>query len=155
MDPLTWTAPEFHYYERTSSWYIASIIIALAIMVFALIQRNFLFAIFIVIAELLVLFWAKQEPQVVEYAIDDRGVLLSQDTLRSFTEIQGFAIVTDHPDAPYAELVLRMKRKIATDVKLLIPQEGIGAIKEALKEHLEEIEYEETFAEHLMKILRL
>ena len=62
---ITWEAPEFEYRPKSVSWYWISIIIAAAIIAFAIWERNFLFGIFIVIAEILFIAWGNETPATI------------------------------------------------------------------------------------------
>src|SRR3990167_8463140 len=51
---LSWEAPEFEFREKTVSWYWVTIIGAVLILALAVWQRNFLFGVFILMAEALI-----------------------------------------------------------------------------------------------------
>ena len=63
----TWKAPEFQYRSKGVSWYWMSIIIAVAIIAFAIWEHNFLFGIFIVIAEILLITWGNEAPRTIDF----------------------------------------------------------------------------------------
>jgi len=64
-----WQTKEYEYHEKDIFWYWASIIIAVGIVAFAVWQKNFLFAAFVIIAEILVLVWAERKPDTIEFML--------------------------------------------------------------------------------------
>ncbi|MDP2629549.1 MAG: hypothetical protein Q8P45_02500 [Candidatus Harrisonbacteria bacterium] len=154
MNLISWQAPEFTYYEKSTGWYTASIVIAVLLVIFALVQGNILFLIFVIIAEILILYWARQIPPLIEYHLDEKGLHIIDRSFYSYAKLSGFAIDTDHPHDPYFELILRPAQKLSTDIKVLFPVEQTDALRERLKTVLPEIDYEESLAERIIKILR-
>ena len=49
-DGIVWQIPEYEYRSKDVSWYWISLIAAIVLFAFAIWQKNFLFAIFVVIA---------------------------------------------------------------------------------------------------------
>ncbi len=151
MDTIQWSAPEFRFYEKTSRWYLVSLIVAIILGALALWQGNILFLIFVIIAEALIFFWGKQLPRLIQYELNDQGILADGKKLHLFTDLEAFALVED--DQPF-ELVLKSKRKFATHIKIFVPPEQGQAVKDELLQFLPEFDYQEPLAEHLMKRIR-
>ena len=66
-----WSAPEFEYRPKSVSWYWISIICAAAIIAFAIWEQNFLFGIFVVIAEILLIAWGNEMPATVSITLTE------------------------------------------------------------------------------------
>ncbi|MDP3892652.1 hypothetical protein, partial [Nocardioides sp.] len=66
---IEWRAPEFYYREKGVSWYWLSIIAAIVILSVSVWQKNFLFAVFVVIAEILMLVWAGRKPREISFSL--------------------------------------------------------------------------------------
>jgi len=153
---IIWHAPEFKYNHKDISWYWLSIIISSLIFLIALWQKNLLFALFIIIAEVMLIIFAKELPKTRIFKLDHDGLHISSSDhkpLKSFNynEIQGFHI---HERDDSHELILKTKNKIHPCVKILISRKEIPEISGYLKKHVEEVEYEESLADHIEKILR-
>ena len=73
LEPIEWEAPEFEYHEKDPLWYWGSMIIAVIILGIAIWQKNFLFATFIVVAEILLMTIGGKQPRLIRFRIDDRG----------------------------------------------------------------------------------
>ena len=155
MEPMSWQAPNFHYQEKSSSWYLWSIGIAVGVALLSLFQGNILFVFFVVIAETLVLMLGKQQPRLVVYEVNETRV--SADGYREYpyTELAGFAVVPD-PFAPrYHELVLTPKKRLGTFIKILVPNERAEALKTYVGQYLNQIEYEESLSDNIIKRIGL
>ncbi|PIR88325.1 MAG: hypothetical protein COU09_02895 [Candidatus Harrisonbacteria bacterium CG10_big_fil_rev_8_21_14_0_10_44_23] len=151
---INWDAPEFNYYEKSTGWFFASIIIAIFLIIFSLVQGNLMFLIFVVIAEILILYWARQIPDMIEYLLDERGLHTGRGLFLPYSLMAGFAIDADHPHDPFFELIIRPAKKFSPDIKILFPAERNEEFREALKTRLKEIDYEESVMERVIKILR-
>ena len=75
---ITWQAPEFQYREKGVSWYWLSIIVVAAIIAFAIWQRNFLFGVFMVIAEILLIVWANAVPKVFDFSLTENDLAIGE-----------------------------------------------------------------------------
>ena len=112
-----------------------------------------MFVLFVIVAEILLLYWARQEPELLEYVFDAQGLSVG-DELYPLRSLSGFAFVLDHPDDPYFELVFEQAKKVSSYLKVLVPVEVVDELYELLLAQLEEIDYEESYFEHIAKIIR-
>lgn len=149
---ITWQAPEFRYFEKTASWFTGTIIIAIILGILAILQGNFLFLIFIIIAEALVLHWGKRIPNQHQYILTNEGIEENGRHLYPYSHYESFAFVHDNR---LAELILKPKRKLSTYARILLPVSRTEEIAKALSAYLPVFEYEETFIEHLTNRMRL
>ena len=62
---IEWQAPEYFHYQKDVSWYWLVLILGIVTIVFALWQKNFLFAVFVIIAEVLLFYWGRTQPRVI------------------------------------------------------------------------------------------
>lgn len=147
MKEIKWRAPEFHYYHKGPGWYWISVMAAIVLIGFALWQKNFLFAVFIVIAELVILNWAQRRPADTDFSLDDKGLVIGGRKVYSYDALAGFAVKDQ-------ELILKKKSKLNPYFKILISEYDAGRIKDFLAQHLPEIEYEESLIEHLARLLK-
>ena len=148
---ITWQAPEFRYHDKDVSWFWLSVIAAGIIFLIALWQKNLLFGIFIILAETMVLFWAKEFPKNIQFKLDKRGVHIGKIKSYLYEDISGFHIIEENDRM--AELVLKTKTKLHPYVKILLVNEDVPDIKEFLKNHLEEIEYEESLSDGISRLI--
>ncbi len=150
---LSWQAPEFEQVERSSNWYLWSIGIAIALVILAFLQSNLMFALFIVIAEIMLLTIGKNKPQVRVFSLTEEGIFEEDRLLKVFSELNGFAFFD--LGGRYVELVLRPAKKLKTYTKVLVPHERAEDIQQFLSTKLHPFEYEGSFSDALVKRLGL
>lgn len=148
---IIWQAPEYLYREKDVSWYWLSIIITALLVLISLWQRNFLFLVFVVIAEAMILFWAKEYPKNIEFKLDSKGIQIGNIKTYPFDDLEGYHL---HEENDYAaELILKTRNRFNPFVKILVSIDDIPAIKEFLQIHLNEVEYDESLHDRISKII--
>jgi len=152
MTEITWQAPEFEYREKNISWYWLSIIITSTILGFAVWQRNFLFALFILVGEILILFWAGQKPKTRSFALKEKGVEIDG-KLYEFTAMDTWSLRYETDDA-FAYFTLRFKQRVRPPLALLVPPNTMVAVQKALTLILTQTEAEDSLMDTLQKFFR-
>ena len=151
LKEIIWQAPEFKYRDKDISWYWMTIIIASLLVLISLWQRNFLFAIFTIIAEIMLMFWANEFPKDLQFKIDKNGIHIGKIKSYSYEEISGFHIIEGEDGA--GELILKTKNKIHPYIKILLANEDTQKVKDYLKPHLSEMDYEESLSDIIFRIV--
>lgn len=151
---LSWSAPEFHYYEKGKRWYAGAALAALGSAALALWNRNFLFAAFIGIAAALVFFWSRRRPGTVSFVVSDGGVEVNGKRLYALDELEAFALVPETHDPAWSELILRTKRRVNKWTRILVPQEDQESVRREFAAILPEEDYTESLLETVLHILR-
>ena len=149
---MAWDAPEYEYREKDISWYWISIIVAAAIMAFAVWFRNFLFGFFIVIAEILIIVWGNRTPRRVDFIMDDAGIGIDGAKFYSFKDFESWS--TDAADDEWAELFFNFRSRVKPALKMLIPAEKLTDLRENLKAILKEVEHQSSLVDSIEKFLR-
>lgn len=152
---MNWLAPEFQFFEKNSSWRLWSIIISVVAIFLAIWQKNILFAIFVLLAEGLLLFNANQKPRDISYGVTDEGVVINEKETHFYQDLHGFSLFDDPMAPEYHELVLYTREKISPTIKILVPSELVEDLHDLLLDHLDELAYEESFINHMSKRLKL
>jgi hypothetical protein len=154
---ITWTASEYHFYRKGAGWYLLSLLAAIILFLIALWQKNLFFAIFVVIAEIVLIYWAKRLPQTLDFKINTKGVEIGDIKFYPYEELHGFCIqeITDSTESPgSAELILKTKTKIHPFVKINIPKKYAETAKNFLKKFVKEIEYEDSVSDIIDRLIR-
>lgn len=150
-----WSAPEFEYHPKAVSWYWILAIGAIVLITIALLQKNFLFAIFLLIALILVLKLGHQHPRYLDFHLNDRGLTINNEKLHPYDSMDGFAVQKiDHDDNGLSEVIFRRKHRLGTFLKVLIPTKHIEEVRIFLNNYLPEIEYEESLTDHISRLLK-
>src|ERR1700733_6944474 len=137
---ITWEAPEFEYHEKDISWYWITIIVAALIIAFSVWERNFLFGLFIVIAEILVIMWGSQEPRMVAFVLNDSGIEVGEHKFHALKEFESWSAI--EIDNGWADLVFNFRAKLKVPLKVIVPHDMLDDIRKNLKTVLREVEHE-------------
>ncbi len=151
-DSISWQAPEFEFNFKDVSWYWISLIIAIILIFVALWQKNFLFAVFIVFAELAVLYLANKSPQMWQFKINEKGIYIGESKLYEFAKIDCFDIHSYSSE--FSELIIKLKSKLNPYIKIFIPPEDEKVIKDYLLNHIPQEELSESLVDSLEKLIR-
>lgn len=147
---FVWEAPDFEVITREAKWYVWSIIIASALVLLALfVQKNLLFALFVIIAEAMLLFLSWQQPRKRTYGISPRGIYAEQELIAEHKDISGFAIVD--LGGEHLELVFRFKARHRHYIKYLLPRPIESTVRDLLATVLPEFTYIPQLGEALAK----
>src|SRR4051812_48043934 len=92
---MQWEAPEFVYRERGVSWYWLTIIVAAAMVAFAVWQRDFLFGVFIIIAEMLAIVWANRTPRMIPFSLSERELAIGSRKRYVVTNMETFSVADE------------------------------------------------------------
>ena len=148
---IAWDAPEFEYREKDVSWYWTSNVVAAACIAFSVWIRNFLFGIFLVIAEVLSIVWGNRAPRWVDFHFDDAGLTIDE---RKFYGIKELASWSDTElDDAWRELRFHFSSRLKPAIRILFPAERIEEFRTTLKGILPEVGYEPTLIDAIEKIL--
>lgn len=146
---LTWQAPEYNHYQRTTDWFWAVGIITLSIAVLAFIYNNALFGILILISAGILVFYAVREPGVINYEINQRGIMIDKD-LHPYLTIESFWIETRHGEP---KIILKSKKNLLPYIIIPLHEESVDDVSNVLSEFLEEKELQEPVSHKIMEYL--
>jgi len=154
-DEFRWEAPEFHYHEKTLAWYWGVGAITLLLIVIAIFQGNFLFALFSLLAGVLVSVWGSRAPNTVPFTLTEKGFAIAGKKFYAHDALEGFALIESHiqPEV-FSEIVLRTRGQLGRWIKIMIPRSLENQVRERLERVLPELEYEESMSEHIARMLR-
>jgi hypothetical protein len=151
---VKWEAPEFLYQVKDVSWYWLSIILAIVVLSIAVWQQNFLFGLFVIIAEMLILIWGNTRPRDIQFRISEKGIDLGAHQFYPYSELAYFSI-DEEADYYWSEIYLTFKTKFHPPVKALIPNDKVENIRSRMKLFLKEIEHQMTLSDALTRFLGL
>src|SRR3989339_994251 len=140
---IAWEAPEAEHIEKSTTWYWSSMAIAIVLIAIALWQKNFLFAVFIVVAELAIFMFAGEKPKMWRFAIDDKGITIEKHKTYRYKDVVLYDIHEFSDE--YYELLLKTRSKMTHYIKIFVPAEDVDAIEDLLEGRVERGEIEVTF----------
>lgn len=149
---IKWSAPEFEYRAKGVSWYWLSIIIAAALVGVSVWQKNFLFGLLVVLAEILVLVWANREPPLVGFAVNEKGLEVGGQKFHAWTEMESFSI-DDYLETDWPNLYFQFHARLKTPLKIKMPKERVAEIQKILQTILPQTKHERSALETLEELI--
>ncbi|MEK7481872.1 MAG: hypothetical protein AAB607_00735 [Patescibacteria group bacterium] len=155
---IIWQTPEYEYQPKDISWRWLSLIAAIILFAFAVWQKNFLFAIFIVIAFLLINYLAGKFPAIWEIKIDEKGIeikLANSGEGKKFypmENIESFG-VNSSANEEYKELAVKFKSKLAPYFKINFYSKDEEKIKNFLLKFAPEEEISQSAIDSFLKLI--
>jgi len=150
---VQWQAPAFEYYPKDVSWYWLSFIIAILLVAFSIWQKNFLFAVFIFLAEISVLMMAGRKPDLIKFEINEKGLSFLEKNY-SFNDLEKFCLRPSNEDKNFEELILKKKTHINPYLKIFVDARVSSQVSDILSQKLNEEQYEESLLDSILKWLR-
>ncbi len=71
---ISWTAPEFRYYEKNFGWYVSLVVIAVLLIIFFVFEKDIFAAVSMAILAILVGLFSLQKPREVNIEMSERGI---------------------------------------------------------------------------------
>ncbi len=150
---IEWQAPEYFHYQKDVSWYWLVLILGIVTIVFALWQKNFLFAVFVIIAEVLLFYWGRTQPRVIEFKLSERGLEFDK-KLYPYDEFVYFSVNENTGTDNFGQIAFKTKSHFKSLLDICIDKDKIASIREKLAKYLEEHEHEENIVDSFLKLFR-
>ena len=138
-ETLSWSAAEHEYAEKNAMWYLVLGGIALLLLIIALWQGNYFFAVFVVIAAVILTNFGKRRPKVFEFRVTTEGVGVGEKFL-PFEELESF-MIRERQDALH-ELIVKKKTYVNPYVRIPVDEGTAEQARALLAVKLPEEEYE-------------
>lgn len=150
---LEWEFAEYTQPQRSKAWYFWFLIIVVALLVYSLVTINFLFAVIIIIATIIILMRSKYEPLSINFAIAEGGVKVDG-KFYAYELMKDFYLIYKPPEIKN----LYLEFKSLTKPRLIIPLDNQNplTIREILMKNLTEDldKEEEPASEAWRKLLK-
>lgn len=150
---LEWSAPEYEHRPKSSFWYWGSIIIAVLILGVAVWQKNFLFAAFIVLAEILVLTWGERPPRTLSFVLTEKGLTIGEDKFYPLGNFKGFSLDRESHDE-WAGIILFFESHLRPSILVHAPHSETEEIAQALRKKIKELPWEPTLLDSLERFMK-
>ncbi|MFQ5661924.1 MAG: hypothetical protein ACE5F2_01590 [Candidatus Paceibacteria bacterium] len=146
---LQWQALEHEHIHKSSDWFWALGIIAIAGAVTAIIFNNILFAIVILVGAFTLGVHAVKRPNLVSFQISDRGIIIDN-TLHPYSSLESFW-VEDESVQTSPKLLIKSKKLLASHIVIPIEHVSPDDVRGFLLEYLTEEEDSESLAQKIME----
>ena len=146
---LEWSALEHEHIHKSSDWFWALGIIAIAGAITSIIFSNILFAIVILIGAFVVGMHASKKPNMVHFRITNRGIIIDK-VMHPYSSLESFWVEDEHEDM-IPKLLVKSNKLLSPHI--IIPIEHISPddVRNYLLEYLDEEEDSESLAQKIME----
>ncbi|MBI5467217.1 MAG: hypothetical protein HY975_03320 [Candidatus Kerfeldbacteria bacterium] len=93
---ISWKFPEVPKYSRSRRWYVGLAVFGLATLAWSIYDRNFLFAVIIVLSLAIIYFQSRQEPRMLSIEVTEDGLAIGKDFF-VYDDIKNFWIIYTPP----------------------------------------------------------
>ncbi len=150
---INWRAAEYEYAQKGAGWYWVLGGICTALVVIALWQKNFFFALFIILAGLIILSLGKKRPEIFEFSLTNDKVKIGERVSCEYKDFENFS-VRERPGR-LDELILKKKALVNPYLRLPIDSKLAVRAKSFLREKLPEVEHQESLIDIISEWLKL
>lgn len=148
---ITWEAPEFIYYEKTTGWYITMGIIGIALVIYAIVTKNPVMAITFGLIFIVMFLYAEKRPAILKYSITPKGIKI-QDRIYYFDHLESFWIFYDPPMTKF--ISIKSKKTLMPLIRIPLGNGNPIEIRKVLIKYLKEEEQHESFIDVIARIIR-
>ena len=150
QEKIQWNAAEYEHKKHSTDWFWAVGIIALSLAVTAIIYKNILFAVFIVLSAFTLLLYSARKPQVLYFELNQKGVRIG-DALYPYHTLKSFWLRENNNGV---KLILESQKVLMPHMSIpLSPEVNVDAVRAFLLVHLPSEEQKESVSEALMDYL--
>jgi hypothetical protein len=155
LELANWQVPEYDKHYRPRSWYMASSVIVVAMLIYAYFTGNFLFAVIIVVGSIVVIFNDGQEPAMVKVRLTSEGIIVGR-KFHDYDGIKNFAVVYK-PSQDVKKLYFEFKNALKPRLSISLINMDPLPIRENLLKYLpEDLERtDQPLSESLARLFRL
>ncbi|MDD4761501.1 MAG: hypothetical protein PHZ25_00545 [Candidatus Pacebacteria bacterium] len=149
-EKIEWRAPEFEFSSENSSWLLISIPIALLFIAFSLWQKNFLFALLIILSEVSLFFLANSHREEYDFSLESEGLKI-ENRLYSWNSFESFSL--DKNEGKRSFIYFLKKNISIFNLRIPAKTEDIEKIRVFLNNYLTEKEHKNSLFEEISKFL--
>ena len=150
MDTISWQGYEYTHHEKSSDWFWVLGIVALSSAVTAIVFKNILFALFILIGAFTVALFATKTTRLIHFEINRRGVAIDN-TLYPFNTLESFYI--DEDEHGHNTLILKSQRVMMPYIIIPLDESiKFENVRNILLTKIEEEELHEPISHRMLEL---
>ena len=132
---LEWTALEFKKYKKGKRWFALPVLIASAVIITAILLKNFLLVLATILAVFVVYIYAFKKPRKLKFIISGNGVQIDQ-IIYKFEDLKSFWIFYELPEIK--EISFRSKKMFMPYIKVPLGDQNPAEVRKLLLKFLPE-----------------
>lgn len=146
----SWTTPEFIHYEKSPGWFIVFILIAAAFLIAALLMKNYIFGLLVLLASFLIYTQALKKPPEIKITISQEGVFI-QNALYAYKDLKSFWLF-ENPEI--MALSLESKKILSPHISIPLARQSPEKIRQFLIQFIPEKKQEESVIDSITRHLK-
>lgn len=148
---IKWSALEFAKHEKDPAWFIVGGLIAIALLTTAILTKNFLFGLIIILSSFSLFIWTQKQPKKINFSLTSSGLKI-QDNIYAYDNLKSFWIFYEPPEIKY--LSIESKKLFMPRIIIPIANENPNDIRKFLLKYLPEEKQHESLIDILARRLR-
>ncbi len=145
---MEWDAHEYEHKVRSSDWFWAVGIVAVALAIAAIIFKNIILSILILVGAFALTIFAKRPPNSVRVVVDERGIVRGK-VFYPYSTLESFWIDTEHT---HKKIILRSEKMLMPLIVVPLNDEvNIDTLHENLSSILKEEFHALPFVEKILE----
>ena len=151
---FSWTVDEYERHERGPVWYAVAFLVGLSLVLYAIITRNFLFAIVIIMAGVIIALSSLREPQRIPFVVTTRGVALGHQFV-PYKDLRSFWILYEPPHLK--NLYIDFRSVVTPHLVISLEDQDPVEVRRTMLEFIaeDETQEEESLTDVLGRLLKL
>lgn len=133
---LHWEIPEFQTYERSKLWYVIAVIVSVGLIIYALSDRNYLFALIIVMFLVITISTNAKKPKNIDVVITSYGIGVG-DRFYNYDDFHSFSIIYK-PEEKLKMLYLEFASKLHPRISISLKHINPITLREILSQRIQE-----------------
>lgn len=94
---MYWTMEEYEAYQRSGLWYAIFAVVGIGLILYAILAANYIFAVFLVLAGIFMLWQHMRDPDQIPIVILSAGMAIGNH-FHAWDDVKDFAIAYDPPE---------------------------------------------------------
>jgi hypothetical protein len=146
---IEWEAPEYEFREHHPNWFWGVGIGIGVLVLLAILFKNFLLAIFLIISGFALMMYAVRQPQIIKYALTSRG-LERAGKLFLYAELKSFWVNTAEEAPPAGQIIFESQKLLMPHIIAPLAENTESTlVREFLKPQLKEEFHADSVADML------
>lgn len=151
MTGFEWEAPEYNSYNKPTDWYWALGIFTIGLLAVAVIMKNVLFGVFVLLAGFTMGLFGAKPPRVRTFSVSHEGLSIDSETF-PFSSLSSFWIFYNPPHQQ--EVSIETQRSMQRYIKIPLGELNPLEIRKYLLQYIPEKPHEESLIDILSHYLR-
>lgn len=147
---MSWQAREYHQYELDPYKMGVLVLVAIALIIYAVVTANYLFALIVIMVMVVLQIFGKKEPTTINVSMNKEGIEVGDKVFTFEDDLKSFWVLYNPPNVK--TLNFDRQQAILPNIAVQLEEQNPLKIREMLLRYLpEDMEKEEHFSERMAR----